>query len=147
MKGNLGSTSLKRLSTCCHPLYETVTVAANHPDNPCEFGVACGGRGKADQNKAYFSGHSAAEWGESFHNVMCGDNFFSMAVDVWPYDNIRRDYIYDNKELHLKLINHIITVGHELGYNIESGADFKTIEGGDTAHLQISFRAWNHGMV
>ena len=68
-----GKTSKRRLATCHEDLQEILNEVIKYFD--CS--VLCGHRGKADQNKAYESGHSKVKWPNGRHNKKP-----SIAVDV-----------------------------------------------------------------
>ena len=140
----LGKTSRKRLDTCCPPLQEIVKAAAADPECPCDFGVVCGARGRVDQMAAYDAGLSNAEWGESDHNVMKGDDPFSMGVDLAPYDPSIRNYVWDNGDQRYEaLAGHILTHAAKLGYSIEWGGTYDVNGaapgGSDKPHYSLKF--------
>ena len=91
-----------------------------------DFTVLCGFRGQKEQQEAYLTGHSKAQWGESPHNCVP-----SMAVDVTPYPidwkNITRmkEFARVVKETAL-----------ELGIKITWGGDFKDFV--DMPHFELT---------
>lgn len=86
---NFGTRSMENLSTCHEDLQRLFKEVIKYFD--CS--VICGHRNKEDQDKAYHSGNSDAEWPNSKHNRLP-----SIAADVipWPVDwkDERRFYMF-----------------------------------------------------
>lgn len=83
----LGRESKLRLATCDPRLQQLVTAVVAKVDAGAlvnkgvhDLTVACGYRGKAEQNAAVARGASKTPWPRSKHNVVP-----SLAVDLWPY--------------------------------------------------------------
>jgi peptidoglycan L-alanyl-D-glutamate endopeptidase CwlK len=82
----LGRESKLRLATCDPRLQQLVTAVAAKIDAGAlaplvlDISVACGHRGKADQNREFAEGDSKLPWPRSKHNTLP-----ALAVDVWPY--------------------------------------------------------------
>lgn len=133
----LGKTSRRRLGTCCPPIQTIVKAAASDPNCPCDFGVVCGYRGKGGQESAFASKKSNARWGESDHNVMKGDNPFSMGIDLAPYSSEINNYIWDDDDLYAALASHIMSTATRLGFKVEWGGNYKSIK--DLPHYSLKF--------
>ena len=134
----LGKTSTKRLNTCIPPLQEIFRTAAADPACPCDFGIACGFRGKIKQTIAFVGKNSKAKWGESDHNVMIGDKPYSMGVDAPPYDPKMNNYVWDKDDpRHEALSKHILYTAKRLGYKLEWGGNYKSIV--DKPHYSFIF--------
>ena len=87
--------------------------------------VICGHRGKASQNKAYYSGHSKLKFPQSKHNKMP-----SMAVDVCPYP------INWNDITSFKILGRVVKrKAKELGISISWGGDWRSFK--DYPHYQL----------
>lgn len=83
----LGKTSRERLATCHPDLQALIEAVANHVDAGAlayagvhDITVACGYRGKLEQDAAFARGASKVRWPRSKHNRSLAD-----AVDVLPY--------------------------------------------------------------
>lgn len=134
----LGRTSKKRLSTCCEGWQEIMVSAANDLECPCDFGIVCGGRGEEAQNKAYNEKKSNCKWGESDHNVLRGDDPWSLGIDIAPYDADARDYVWEDELLYAALASHIMKHAAKLGYAIEWGGRYKLRNGkNDPGHFSM----------
>ncbi len=134
----LGRTSRGRLATCCPPIRQIITAAAEDSKCPCDFGVVCGARGEKAQNEAKQNGKSNAKWGESDHNVMRGPTPFSMGVDVAPYDPRVKDYVWDGTDpRYAALARHILATAERLGYKLEWGGNYTSIS--DKPHYSLRF--------
>ena len=86
---SFGTKSRERLDTC-HPDLQTLFNAVIEE---VDCSVICGHRNKADQDKAFASGNSKAEYPKGKHNSNP-----STAVDVYPYpvdfDDLPRFYYF-----------------------------------------------------
>ena len=127
----LGKTSLRRLSTCC-PTWQKIIKAAIK-DSPLDFGVVCGFRGEIEQEEAYRNGRSNARWGESDHNVMRGNNPWSLAVDLAPYADGR--FLWEDEEAYAALAGHIMSTAARLGHRVEWGGNYASIK--DLPHFSL----------
>ena len=74
----MGAGSLARLATCHPDLQRLVREVYRRTTE--DLSVACGHRGKVDQDRAFAEGHSKLRWPKSRHN-----SYPSLAVDLWPY--------------------------------------------------------------
>ena len=74
----MGAGSLSRLATCHPDLQRLVREVYRRTTE--DLSVACGHRGKADQDREYAEGNSKLRWPKSRHN-----SYPSLAVDLWPY--------------------------------------------------------------
>ncbi len=71
-----GPASIKRLSEC-HPDLQALFYSVI---SEVDCSILCGYRGQKEQQEAYMTGHSKAQWKESPHNFSP-----SYAVDVAPF--------------------------------------------------------------
>lgn len=68
--------------------------------------ISCAGRGRAEQEQAFKSGHSNARYGQSAHNFNCAIDLFRLTQQGLSYDvpwfrNTIAPYIYGwNKAMH-----------------------------------------------
>lgn len=130
-----GNTSKARRDTCCKKWITILDEAIETA--PFDFGIVCGFRGETMQNKEFAEGDSKAKWGESWHNVMKGDNPYSLAVDVAPYCPIIRDYLWDDHTKFRQLFEHIRMIAYKHGVTVKWGGTFQSIKGGDLPHIEI----------
>jgi peptidoglycan L-alanyl-D-glutamate endopeptidase CwlK len=72
-----GARSLERLSTCHADLQRVMQAAIE--DAPIDFGIACGHRNQAEQDRAVADGFSKLPWPRGPHNALP-----SRAVDILP---------------------------------------------------------------
>ena len=107
--------SLKRLGTC-HPklcaLFLKVLKA-----HDCV--IVCGHRNQEDQDKAYFDGKSKLRWPHSKHNSIP-----SMAVDVVPYDSVKKEPIWDNVKSLYFFAGIVKGIAQEMGVKVRFGGDW-----------------------
>lgn len=134
----LGSTSKKRLNTCCPAIQEIIIEAVEDDNCPLDFGVVCGFRGKKLQDRAEHEGKSNAKWGQSDHNVMKGNNPYSFGIDLAPYCSEINNYIWNDMDKYNALATHIMSIAHKLGYHLEWGGNYK-LKGGsnDPGHFSL----------
>ena len=90
--GNKFSTASKERLATCHPELQILHNFAIE-DAPEDYGIACGFRGEAEQNKAYNEGKSMALWGQSKHNHMEGGGPCSRATDIYIWDHATKSPI------------------------------------------------------
>ncbi len=85
-----GKTSSERLATCHPDIVKIMNVAI--VDGP-DFSIACGRRGKKEQDYAVAMGYSKVRFPDSKHNAKP----LSLAVDVAPYpvdwDDLKRFHV------------------------------------------------------
>lgn len=122
MSYRFGHTSLVNLSTAHPALQKIFHEVIKHRD--CT--VLCGHRGKNEQDAAFLSGNSQAQWGESPHN-----KYPSMAVDVMPYP-INWD---DLKGIH-EFAGFVQGVASQMGINMKWGGRFKSFFDGPHYELE-----------
>lgn len=113
--------SKERLMTCHAKLQEIMLDAIAIKD----FSVLCGHRGEEEQNKAFDSGNSKAQWPFSKHNRLP-----SHAVDIVPYP-----LDWDDTEDFAELAGIIKAIAHTKGIPIRWGGDFKSIK--DMPHFEL----------
>ena len=70
----------------CHP---KIIEVCRFVIQAFDFTVLCGWRGEEEQNAAYPK-YSGVKFPDSKHNFMKDGKPYSKAVDVIPYDNVRR---------------------------------------------------------
>lgn len=129
MSFQFSENSKKRLKTCNSKLQVLLNFALKTSN--IDFTVACGYRGKEEQEKAYEKGLSKAKFGQSKHNVKP-----SMAVDIYPYDG--RMCNGDKKEdieKFKELADHIKKCANRLQIKIKWGGDFKSFK--DLPHWEL----------
>lgn len=76
-----GKTSRKRLETCDWRLQEIHNHSIQFA--PYDYGIACGHRGRADQEKAFSEGKSDLHYGQSSHNAEDEGRPNSKATDIY----------------------------------------------------------------
>jgi peptidoglycan L-alanyl-D-glutamate endopeptidase CwlK len=121
-----GSKSNLYLSTCHPDLQELFKEVVKHFD--CS--VLCGHRNEDDQNMAFASGRSKAQWPESFHNQTP-----SLAVDVVPYPIDWKD----EKRFYM-FVGFVRGAAARMGIDIRCGADWD----GDTQVKDQNFNDLPH---
>jgi len=131
----LGTTSRKRLDTCCDTLQAFVLSAI--ATSPIDFSVTAGYRCEEDQNAACLAGYSKAKFGQSPHNFDP-----SVAVDLVPW--VDGKLVWDDTSEHWDtLLEHLRITASALfadgmiNHNIENGYDRW---GFDKPHWQL--RNW-----
>lgn len=104
----LGALSISRLATC-HPdlirLVRAYEQIATH-----DFSVACGHRGRSDQDDAFARGASKLKWPHSKHNT-----YPALAVDLWPYPV---DWSPAGVPAFERQRREVLTLAHDLGIAI-----------------------------
>jgi peptidoglycan LD-endopeptidase CwlK len=120
----MGPVSKQKLSQAHEMLIEFVTEL----DKRVPLTVICGYRGEAEQQEAYLTGHSRAQFGESPHNFKP-----SLAVDIGP-----RPLDWGDLKAFDKLISEARRLAEDMHLDLEFGADFKNLV--DRPHIQI--RNW-----
>ena len=137
----LGRTSNRRLNTCCPSWGFIIRAAAADPECPCDFGVVCGSRGQEKQEKAFSEGKSNARWGESDHNVMMGDEPWSLGIDLGVYDPDIHNYVWEDPPMYAALASHIMKHAHKSGYHVEWGGTYDLGDGkNDPGHFSLLFK-------
>lgn len=76
--------------------------------------IICGHRGKEEQEEAYRTGRSKAQWGQSKHNAHP-----SRAVDVMPYP-----IDWNDRERLFEFAGYVKGVASQLGIKVKWGGDF-----------------------
>ena len=110
-----GKTSLERLGTC-DPRLEDVARRALET-SPMDFGIACGHRGKEDQEKAVAEGKSKVHWPNGKHNAVP-----SKAFDFFPVVNGKADW--DDIKKFKTIALHILKTGEAMGVKLRWGGDW-----------------------
>lgn len=114
--------SIERLRTA-HPDLQKLAEAL---DKVIPIQVLYGYRNKEEQQEAYLTGHSKAQWGESPHNYTP-----AMAIDVAPLPINWTDLAaFDRMVLELKRL------ALTLGVKVTCGSDFKSFK--DRPHIEIT---------
>ena len=125
MSNQFSPSSLVKLHTC-HPELQALMHIVLSKVN---ITILCGFRGRADQEEAYKTGHSRAQFGESPHNQSP-----SMAVDIAPYP-----IDWKNIQRFKDLAEVVKTTAKEMSIEIRWGGDFKSIS--DYPHFELA--AWS----
>ena len=95
-----------------------------------DFSVTCGYRDRKEQETAYESGNSKAQWPMSNHN-----SWLSLAVDVAPYYKIRPHIRWNEYNEFYYLAGLIMGIARAKGIKIRWGGRFKSIF--DPGHFEI----------
>ncbi len=117
----LSKLSKQRLSTCHSDLQKLVEEVAKTE----KCAVICGFRGRYEQEQAYYTGKSKANWGQSKHNLKP-----SLAVDVVPMP-----LNWEDIESFERLGEKIQAKAEELGIKVKWGKYFKGLK--DYPHWEI----------
>jgi len=104
--------SVMQLDTCCDELREIAYSLIHDVD----FGVVCGYRNKADQNKAVADGNSTTPYPKSKHNVMPSDAF-----DLYPWVNGKRS---DDPRTCRYFAGMLVERARQLGHSLRWGGDW-----------------------
>ena len=89
-----------------------------------DFGVTCGERSKADQDKAVFEGRSQVEFPNSKHNVEEGVRECAEAIDIIIYLNGKATYKEKDKPSYYMAIGVFQGIAAEMGIKIRCGGDW-----------------------
>lgn len=109
------STSNQRLATCDERLQEIANKVMEL--QLFDFGISCGHRTEAEQNKLFDEGKSKLKWPMSKHN-----GFPSKAFDFVLYVNGKIDW--NDSEAWYMAVGVFRGVAAALGYKIRCGADW-----------------------
>ena len=139
-----GMLSEQRLSTV-HPALREIARRALELSE-IDFGVSCGWRSKADQEKAFKGGFSKVRFPNSAHNPSP-----ACAIDIIPYPFVG----WNDKRLVPQLVEiseAFFKASKELGVDIRWGGDFNrdgnktTSDGWDKMHYELHpWRDWRDG--
>lgn len=95
-----------------------------------DFSIICGHRGRKEQELAFESGNSNAEWPMSNHN-----SWLSLAVDVAPYYKERAHIRWKEYKEFYYLAGLIMGIARVKGIKLRWGGRFKSIF--DPGHFEI----------
>ena len=114
--------SIERLRTAHADLHKLAEAL----DKVMPIQVLYGYRNKEEQQEAYLTGHSKAQWGESPHNFSP-----AMAIDLAPLPIDWKDIAaFDRMVVEAKRL------AQQLGIKVTCGADFKSFK--DRPHIEIT---------
>lgn len=132
-----GKSSKRELKTLCKTarlfFLEAWRTADRHTG---DFSLIRGFRPEDLQELRVIQGKSNAHWGESDHNVMKGDNPWSMAGDICPYCHILKKCVWSDPELWKHLYEHFYKVAERMGVKIKCGV---TLKDGTVDNPHIAF--------
>lgn len=120
---SFSKTSLSRLITCDERLQRLAHEAIRGYD----FMVACGHRGKQEQEEAFKKGASPLHWPDSKHNA-----FPSQAMDLAPF--VDGKISWDDVKKFDEMAGHVLRVANDLKIGITWGGNFERI---DRPHFEL----------
>ncbi len=115
MTFKFGKTSSERLHTC-DPRLEDVARRALET-SPIDFGISCGHRNQADQEKACAEGKSKVHWPNGKHNSIP-----SRAFDFFPVVDGKADW--DDVQKFKDIAHHILMTADSMGIRLRWGGDW-----------------------
>ncbi|CUW38799.1 Conserved protein of unknown function [Magnetospirillum sp. XM-1] len=110
-----GRVSLERIATCDYRLQEVLSEAIK--DCPIDFGITCGHRDKAEQDRCCAQGLSKTPWPTSKHNAMP-----SNAFDFVPF--VDGKAVWNDVQAFKDIAHHILMTADRLGIALRWGGDW-----------------------